>query len=658
MIPPAGATACRYLCINTEGARACRNTGNNCNKRIQHTVIHMNINKLGLCAALLSASSLAASASGSLPYVNEGKNLAWWGTGKSETYDVAAYIGPEFKGMEIQNVIFRGAEDAEVSDFSIWLSQDLLLDSENKNIPDVLTSEVEVKSGKISLDLAQPYTISENGVYIGFSFKVNNRETTVQKSPVAVIRDGSAGLHGLYVHSSRTYVKWTDNPGGSDSYLPFEITLGNVADHDARITIPEAINGAVGSEITFDAELTNFGAAGASAVELEWTVDNRNGIIPISLPEPLPAMYRVSVPLSVTLPALDQTGTYNLKVKVVSVDGSAGASASEESLASLDIWSRLPKKRPLFEEYTSTSCGYCPRGPIGMAKMEELYGSDFVSVVYHHADIMSILTPEEYPNAAPSQPVAWLDRVRETDPYFGDLFKEKVFGIDRVWADVASDFTPADISLACAWTDNSHNTLSAESSVSFVKAFDDCDFRLSYILVADGLTGTGRGWRQGNYYSGQTDAWPADFDDLVNSPNPIDGVVFDHVAIYSPSVRGIENSLPAKIGEGETVKHSISISLDDAVNLNGESLIQDGLEYSVVAVLLDAATGDVINCVKTKVADMGAVGDVTTEEETVSVEYFDIMGRSLPGVPSAGIYIECRRQADGRCITRKLAGRK
>lgn len=70
----------------------------------------MNINKFSLCVALLSASSIAASASGSLPYVNEGKNLTWWGTGKSETYDVAAYIGPEFKGLEIQNVIFRGAE--------------------------------------------------------------------------------------------------------------------------------------------------------------------------------------------------------------------------------------------------------------------------------------------------------------------------------------------------------------------------------------------------------------------------------------------------------------------------------------------------------------------------------------------------------------------
>lgn len=617
----------------------------------------MNIKKLGICIALLSAPALIAPAAGSIPYVNDGKDLTWWGTGKSETYDVAAYLGPEFKGVEVQSVRFRAAEDAEISDFSIWLSQELQLDSDKKNKPDVLSENVEVKAGKISLELAQPYTIGDKGVYIGFSFTVNEKETTTQKSPVAVIRDGSTGEHGLYAHSSRTYSKWTTNAAGSDSYLPFEITVGKIADHDVRITIPEEINGAVGSEITFDAELTNYGTAGASAIELQWSTGNDNGKIPLTLPEPLPAIYRVAAPVSVTLPAISRKGSYDLKVKVVSVNGSTSASAEEEAKASIDIWSWLPKKRPLFEEYTATTCGYCPSGPIGMAKMEELYGSDFVSVVYHHADIMSILSPENYPNNAPAQPVAWLDRVRETDPYFGDLKKENVFGIDKVWSEIASGFTPADISLSCVWADDSHTLISAESSVSFVKDFEDCDFRLSYILVADGLKGEGRNWNQGNYYSGQTGKWPSDFDELVNSTNPIPGMVYNHVAIYSPSVKGIENSIPSKIEEGQTVRHSTSISLGDAVNLSGESLIQEGLVYSVAAILLDATTGNVINCIKTKVGEPGAVSNVA-EEETVATEYFDMLGRPLPEAPATGIYVERRRLADGKYITRKTVGRK
>ena len=55
---------------------------------------------------------------------------------------------------------------------------------------------------------------------------------------------------------------------------------------------------------------------------------------------------------------------------------------------------------------------------------------------------------------------------------------------------------------------------------------------------------------------------------------------------------------------------------------------------------------------------MGAVNDVTTNEGIVSVEYFDVTGRRLPEAPSDGIYIECSRQVNGRCIIRKLIGRK
>lgn len=617
----------------------------------------MNIKKIFLCAILLSASALIAMASGSLTYVNEGKNITWWGTGKSETYDVAAYLGPEFKGLEIQSIKFRAAEDPEVSDFSIWLSQELQLDSEKKNKPDVLSSDVTVKSGYISLQLEQPYTIGEKGIYIGFSFNVKKRETPTQESPVALVSDGSKSLHGLYMHSSRTYSKWTTDPAGSDSYLPFEIILGNIADHDVRINIPEEINIAVESEITFNAELTNYGANGASAVEFEWTVGDQNGKIPFSLSEPLPAIYRASVPVRVTLPPISKTGDYDLKINVASVNGSINASAAEEATASLKAWSWLPKKRPLLEEYTGTTCGYCPRGPIGIKKMEELYGSDFVCVVYHHADVMSIMSPENYPNAAPAQPVAWLDRLHKTDPYFGDLQNENVFGIDKIWSKVASEFTPAEISLSCTWADDSHTRISAESTVSFVKTFDESDFRLSYILVADGLTGSERKWYQGNYYSGQTGVWPSDFDNLVNSPNPIKDVVYDHVAIYSPYIKGIENSIPSKINIGQPIVHSTSISLNDAVNLDGESLIQDGLTYSVAAILLDATTGEVINCIKTKVSDMASVDNVTTEE-IISTEYFNILGCPLQEAPATGIYIERCRLADGRYITRKIIGRR
>lgn len=610
-----------------------------------------------ICAAMLAAAAFTAPAAGTVPYVNAGENLLWWGTGKSETYDVAAFIGPEFKGAQIRKVSFRAAADPEISGFSVWLSGQLRLDG-GKNAPDVLSASVEPEEGTVSLTLSEPYTVGDAGVYIGYSFTVAKRETEAQKQPVAVARGGDADRHGLYVHSSRTYSKWTASAAGQDAFLPFETVLGGLPDHAVALTLPSEINVAAGDAAAFEAVITNFGTAGASSVEVEWSAGGDGGRIPVALSAPLPALYRASVPLTVPLPPVASAGKYGLRMKVAAADGGANAYSGPEAEAALNVWRWLPKRRPLLEEYTGTGCGYCPRGAVGMEKMTALHGDDFVGVAYHHADVMSIFTPEEYPNPAPAQPVAWLDRTVETDIYFGDLpLTSKTFGFDAVWTREAARFTPADLSLSCAWTDETRKEIKADAEATFVKAFDGCDFRLSYILVADGLKGEGRGWSQGNYYSGQTGKWPEDFDWLVESPNPIQGMVYDHVAILYPSPEGIAGSVPSSIEEGQTVSHSQTLSLADAVNLEGTPLVQDGLAYSVVAVLTDASTGETLNCAKRRVGDAGAVAG-TEADAPVEVRFADLLGRTIPCPPKAGIYVEIRRYADGRRVARKMAAAK
>ncbi len=47
----------------------------------------------------------------------------------------------------------------------------------------------------------------------------------------------------------------------------------------------------------------------------------------------------------------------------------------------------------------------------------------------------------------------------------------------------------ADIALDCRWADDAERVIAAKADLKFVKAFEGCDFRMSYILVADGLTG-------------------------------------------------------------------------------------------------------------------------------------------------------------------------
>lgn len=614
--------------------------------------------KLATCATMLAAGVLTAPAADSVSYINEGSSTVWWGTGKTETYDVAARLDAGFVGARIISVTFRAASDPEVSGFSIWLSKNLSLDSDKKNVPDVMSADVEVKNGKVSLTLPEPYTIDDEGIYIGYSFTVASRETQVQKQPVAVALGTDNGHHGLYVHSTRTYSKWTENAAGESAFLPFEVEFNGLPEYSVALSIPAELNAAVGKETVFDATLTGYGMSGVSSVDIEWEGAGHGGKINMNLPEPLPALYGAAVPLKITLPSLAETGNYNLNMKIAAADGHANSYAGGDASSALNVWEWIPKRRPMLEEYTGTQCGFCPRGAIGLEKMTALHGDDFVGVAYHHADIMSILPPEKYPNPAPAQPVAWIDRTIKTDPYFGNLpITSKTFGIDDIWTQAATKFTPADLSLSCRWTDDSRTMIKADAKAVFVKGFDKCDFRLSYILIADGLTGESTDWAQGNYYSGQTDSWPDDFESLVKAGNLIVGLKYDHVAIFSPAPGGIEGSVPSRIGAGETVPHSQTLSLADALNLDKKPLAQEGATYSVVAVLTDASTGETINSAKARPDDGASIYDVVYREP-VAIEYYDLLGRPLQASPSAGIYVEVCRYPDGRRIARKTAAMK
>ena len=84
----------------------------------------------------------------------------------------------------------------------------------------------------------------------------------------------------------------------------------------------------------------------------------------------------------------------------------------------------------------------------------------------------------------------------------------------------------------------------------------------------------------------------------------------------------------------------MSLSLDDACNLDGETLVRDGLGYSVVAMVIDGASGKVVNCVKSPVGDGSGV-DAPEADEAAMTLVSDAPGlRNLRGDKGVG-----RRQA-------------
>lgn len=94
----------------------------------------------------MAAASVFGAGADTVAYTNAGGPSSWWGTGKSETYDVAVRLGPDFKGLEVRSVSFLAEEEAGVAGFSVWMSERLQLGSDKANVPDVVSLPAEVNA--------------------------------------------------------------------------------------------------------------------------------------------------------------------------------------------------------------------------------------------------------------------------------------------------------------------------------------------------------------------------------------------------------------------------------------------------------------------------------------------------------------------------------
>ena len=607
-------------------------------------------------AVLLAGVWLASAAQNEVVFTNVDADTQFtgWGTGRAETYEVAVHVTPDMlNGAKVAGFQFMMQTTAEMSGCSGWLSATLGMDGETI-ATDVKTDAVTLESDRISVTLPEEYTVSDEGVYIGIQFTMDSKESDAAKKPVSVINDNSLGL-GMYAHTSRTYKKWTDIYDLMGTVPGVRIILSGQAAESASVTLPAELISVDGKAFPVRGTLLNSGSATIESIELQYSYGSQTKTAVCEFPGGAEVGYMMTMPIELTVPAFSGKGTDDLKVSVTKVNDKANAAAAEVSTSRLSLVSFRPTYRPLLEEYTGAKCGYCPRGEIGMKKMEELYGDRFIGVAYHVSDIMSILDEKDFANPAPAQPVAWLSRVIETDPYFGNLpFNSKTFGFDGVWEEEAAVFTEASLDVECQWTGAEKESINIDSRLTFIRDHDDADYRMVYLLVADGLKGQNGDprWFQGNYYTGQTGQWPEEFDWLVESPQWIEDVEYDNVVIYTPNVLGEQGSVAASVKGDEEMSLNAEIKIADAVNLDGASLVQDKDRLRVVAVLVDGSDGHVVNAaVATPWYD--SIEGIDADGPAVSVRYYDTCGRAVTA-GSKGILIKVSSYADGTVKAEKI----
>ena len=642
-------------------------------------------------AALTAAISLlspshAYAAQGSIVYTYTETDAGTkdFGSSKAEHYNMAidltddAFVGRTVSTIKVAmrpspvyNDTITDESGAEtiitkpcLSGLCLWLSKTLnaeTVDGIKTIVPDVASWQIETPiEGElpeeyvwVTYDLAEPYTITEGGVYAGMSFNVD-KLTDATKKPVVLFTPGKAG--GFYTQTSRTYKNWNDRSLSTGGVLPMYVTL--TGDYPVNGAFPGKVPYGyfeLGRTYDFVTSVTNVGQTEIKDINFTVEADGNSLDGSYTFPEPVPAVYGARKDATFTIPVVQHEGTIDVKIHITKVNGEPNEDAGT-SVASVSYVTMNPKHLALVEEYTGTWCGYCVRGLAAMHQMNERY-DDFIGIAYHDRDAMAMAVGD--PEMVSGYPGAVVERTLSTDPYYAD--KDIAgFSLPQLWERYNAEFTPVAISVEAEWNPEDR-TVTATSEVKWTAVpgdIDEANYRIEYVLVADSLSGVGEGWDQKNYYSGTDPTTMEYMEEYCEGPSKMRGLIFDDVAILTTGLRGVEGSIPS-FEYGKPTYHTQVFHTDDAINYLGEPIPFYSHKLRVVAFVLKGYNyGTVLNACKCEVVDptIGGIESLASDKNVISETYYDLQGRVIAN-PESGIYVKSTLYDDGSIINTKVSRR-
>ncbi len=591
---------------------------------------------LSVCSFLLTMTATAGEAV--FGYGIGAEYTYEWGSGKLEEYcDVAIFVPGVYTGKTITKVRMPFAtQSCEIENVKLWLSENLTLEknAEGKKVaaPDVISLDVTIGAdGYAEAVFGEPYTITDKGVYVGCSFFVDTlKENAKTAKPIILNEIGEKD--GFWVHSTKTYYSWKDC-GLTLGAMPMEVYLSGIDDYAVVAEMASDVFVAYDKDFTLDLDLVNLGATRVSNVDISYEVGLLSGNIHVDLPTALPNILGSEIPVNISLPTIGERGSKELSIVVEKVNGVVNVFADSATTTLLTAISFIPKHRPIFEEYTGLWCGYCPRGFIGMERMNSLYPEDFIAISYHYDDDMEITT--NYPTVVRGFPTAWIDRFIETDPYYG--FSREGFGIDVLWETISNMVTPVGVETKAVLSEDENFV---DGTITLTAAMDKnlSGYHIELVLTADDLYN--ETWKQSNGYSGN---YPPDDnpDWLVFTAggNSVAGLHFNDVIVATSRLDDTNVALDGVLAD------EASASYQYRFDLNNVPVFQSKAKLNFIAILV-APDGSVVNACKSHVTTSMGVGRLDTDKLAKVVAYYDLMGRRVHN-PDHGIYIV--RTSDNKC---------
>lgn len=553
-------------------------------------------------------------------------------TGKCAIY-IPADVAQVYKGFTVSAVKYGLA--AQATDVEVFITKDL-------NADPIVTKKAAVSNlykGWNEVALTTPYEIDGEGFYIGYSYSASavSMGVTSTFSGNACWADLGDGWKNYTTEMGETAKALAIQARITGDDLPLDLML---------YTEQKDIAVQKGEPCKFDFSVKNLSAVVVRNLQVGYSIDGGEETV-CDFKTTMGS--NIDKSFAIEHEGFSTTGKHSLKMRVVSINGKDDAYApNSELVLGLNVKNSLPIQRIIVEEGTGTWCPSCPRGIVAVHKASEAFPDRFIGIAVHRQDAMETNSYAEL--QFDGYPSSYINRNLKSsiDPSF-DAFKTAVNNV--------SERVPVmGVEANAEYTDATKSKISVEALTTFVSEHKGIDYRLSFVLLEDGV----KGYTQANNYAGGS----VEMGGFEKLPNPAT-IDMDHVARMNYSYNGIEGSIPADVEAFETTRYTTTLDVP--------STIQNPDNCDLAVLVLDANTGKIENGVKVALgkhttaiydAEQLLIPDFSFQGDRLNVDGFSGSVRifTTGGVEVAnsnlapGMYI-VKATAGNQTVTRKLIKR-
>lgn len=559
--------------------------------------------------------------------ITPGENQVWWGYFNESDFDAGDYTVGTGSAMTLMAGIYIPANHeqlggASVAGVRVYLPSSAVSSLSNmkiwisKTLPSKISDAEVVQSvlgtltaGANDYKLRTPYEVNNEGFYVGYCVK--------STTGYFIRSGGTDAANAFWIGNPEVGMNWTDLNGNGLGKLAMQILVENGNFPSNCATVEDFGQNVVlqGEEASVPVTITNMGQNPINTIS--YTIATEGGSTTEEKELPLGSLaLNGSKTVNIPFPSDAETRKYKKTFTITQIDGNPNTASNPSGTGFLITLKEKYPVTPVIEEFTGTWCGWCPRGTVGMEKVHETYGDQVVQIAVHSGDPMEISAYSAVLNAfCDGYPGSVTDRIYLADPSFSSLKSVLTTAFKRV--------SPASIALSAEWDSEAQKKVIFKTTTRFSYSDDNGQYGIAYVLVEDGLKGTGSNWAQSNYYSGQTST--GDMAWWGKQGSSVSGVEYNHVAVAGWSVqRGVNNSINSTITAGEDQEYSYTATLPTS------SPIQDKTKLKAVVLLIDRTNGTIVNAAKSAIADFAtSIQSVTIDNNLSSDEWFDLSGRKL-----------------------------